>query len=186
MELFRVFDWDGFSLGRRDGGPLHVARARQGAGRHDSPAVYGAWYCSREAVSAVAESIQYLRGHVLSDDDFRRAAGRAKALVALRVDPALALVDLDDPPELATRRLRPSRVATMRRPVTQQVAASIFKEGAGGLMWWSVLEAEWANVTLFHERALPHVSIAVPPRGLSTAMPEVQQAAAFLGIRTKA
>ncbi len=183
MDLFRVFDWDGSSLGRREGGPLHVARPRQGAGRHDSPALYGAWYCSREAVSAVAESIQYLRGQVLTDDDFLRAGGSAKALVTLQVNDALDLVDLDDPSELAARRLRPSRVATMRRPVTQRVAASIFDEGAGGLLWWSTLDAEWANVTLFHERALPHVSIAAPPRKLSTGMVEVRQAAAFLGIR---
>ncbi len=183
VELFRVFDWDGVSLGRREGGPLHVPRARQGAGRHDAPAKYGAWYCSREAVSAVAEAIQYLRGHALTDADFLRAEGRAKALVALRVDAALDLVDLDNPAELAARRLRPSRVATMRRPVTQQIAASIFDEGAGGLVWWSTLEAEWANVTLFHERALARVSIAAPPRKLSTGLSEVREAAAFLGIR---
>ena len=71
----------------------------------------------------------------------------------------------------------------MRRSVTQRIAASVFEEGAGGLLWWSTLEAEWANVTLFHERALPHVSIAAPPRTLTTGMPEVRQAAAFLGIR---
>jgi RES domain-containing protein len=183
MDLFRVFDWDGSSLGRREGGPLHVARARQGAGRHDAPALYGAWHCSREPVSAVAESLQYLRGHVLTDDDFLRAGGSTKALVTLRVDAALELVDLDDPSELAARRLRPSRVATLRRPVTQRVAASIFEEGAGGLLWWSTLETEWANVTLFHERALRHVSIAGKLRTLSTGMSEVRQAAAFLGIR---
>jgi hypothetical protein len=182
MELFRVFDWDGASLGRRDGGPLHVPRPRQGAGRHDSPALYGAWYCSTRAVSAVAETIQYLRGHALDDGDFLRAGGRAKALVTLQVDAALPLVDLDDPSQLAARHLRPSRVATMRRAVTQQIAAALFEEGAGGLLWWSTLEAEWANVTLFHERALPHVSIAAPPRALTTGMPEVRQAAAFLGI----
>jgi len=183
MELFRVFDWDGSSLSRREGGPLHVARARQGAGRHDAPAMYGAWYCSREPVSAVAESIQYLRGQALTDADFLRVGGTAKALVTLRADAALTLVDLDDPSELASRRLRPSRVATMRRQTTQRIAASIFEEGATGLLWWSTLEAEWANVTLFHERALPHVSIAAPPRKLSLAMAEVRQAAAFLGIR---
>jgi len=134
-------------------------------------------------MSAVAESMQYLRGHAVTDDDFLRAGGRAKALVALRVDAALDLVDLDNPAELTARRLRPSRVATMRRPVTQQIAASIFEEGAGGLRWWSTLEADWVNVTLFHERALAHVSIAAPPRKLSTGMSEVREAAAFLGIR---
>jgi hypothetical protein len=178
-----VFDWDGSSLGRREGGPLHVARSRQGAGRHDAPNLYGAWYCSRRAVSAVAESIQYLRGHDLSDDDFRRHGGRIKALVGLRLHEASDVVDLDDPSQLAMRQLRPSQVATMRRAVTQRLAASIFGEGAAGMMWWSTLEAEWTNVTLFHERALPSVAIVQPPRALTTRLPEVQEAALHLGIQ---
>jgi RES domain len=183
VDLFRVFDWDGSSLGRREGGPLFVARSRQGAGRHDAPVVYGAWYCSRTAVSAIAEAIQYLRGHVLTDADFLRAGGTTKALVGLRLDPALALVDLDDPSQLTARQLRPSRVATMRRSVTQRMAASIFEEGAGGLLWWSTLEAEWANVTLFHERAVARTTVLQPPRKLTTRLAEVQEAAAHLGIQ---
>ncbi|MBI3493113.1 MAG: RES family NAD+ phosphorylase [Acidobacteria bacterium] len=183
MELFRVFDWDGASLGRSEGGPLCVARSRQGAGRHDSPAQYGAWYCSRLAVSAIAECIQYLRGHVLRDGDFVRANGRTKALVMLRLDDALPIVDLDDPAALVRRRLRPSQVATLRRAVTQRIAASVFREGAGGLSWWSTLDAEWTNVTLFHERALPHIVIAAPPRMLSTRLAEVREAAAHLGVQ---
>lgn len=183
MELFRVFDWDGFSLGRRPGGPLFVARARQGAGRHDAPNLYGAWYGSREAVSAIAESIQYLRGHVLTDRDFTRVGGTTKALVGLRLDPSLRLVDLDNASELVARGLRPSQVATTRRIVTQAIAASVFKEGADGMLWWSTLDAEWTNLTLFYERALPHVAIALPPRSLSTELPEVQLAAQHLGLR---
>lgn len=183
MEFFRVFDWDGASLRRAEGGPLFVARHRQGAGRHDAPALYGAWYCSRTAVSAVAESIQYLRGHVLSDEDFHRAGGFTKALVGFSLDDDLPLVDLDEPSQLVSRGIRPSQVATMRRSVTQRIAAAIFEEGAGGLLWWSTLEAEWTNVMLFYERALPAVSIAAPPRRLSTRLTEVQQAAQQLGIR---
>jgi hypothetical protein len=182
VELFRVFDWDGSSLGRVEGGPLFVARSRQGAGRHDGPAQYGAWYCSQHAVAAVAECIQYLRGHALDDGDFVRGGGRVKALVTLRLDPGVALVNLDDPAELLPRRIRPSQVATMRRPVTQHIAASVFREGAGGLLWWSTLEAEWINVTLFHERALPHVVIGAPPRALSTRLSEVREAAEHLGV----
>jgi len=183
VELFRVFDWDGVSQGRNPGGPLFVARARQGAGRHDAPAKYGAWYCSRSAVSAVAECIQYLRGHALKDTDFLRVGGARKALVGLWLDDALSLVDLDDPSQLATRRVRPSQVATMRRAVTQGIAGSIFDEGAGGLLWWSTLEAEWTNVTLFYERALPHISMMAPPRRLAIRLGEVQQAAHMLGFQ---
>jgi hypothetical protein len=74
-------------------------------------------------------------------------------------------------------------VATRRRATTQAMAASIFEEGAAGLLWWSALEAEWINATLFFERAMPHVSIAGAPRRLSTAMPEVRAAADHLGIQ---
>jgi hypothetical protein len=182
VEIFRVFDWDGSSLGRTPHGPLFVARAGQGAGRHDVPAKYGAWYCSRQAVSAVAECIQYLRGHSLRDADFLRAAGAAKALVSLLLDDRVRLVDLDDPAELTDRRLRPSEVATMRRAVTQRIAGSLFDEGGLGFSWWSTLDAEWTNVTLFYERALPHASILAPPRRLTTRLPEVAQAAEQLGI----
>ena len=172
MDLFRVFDWDGASVGRAHGGPLFVARARQGPGRHDAPARYGAWYCSRLAVSAIAECIQSLRGHVLADADFQRVGGITKAIVGLRLDEGLEIVDLDDPSELAARRIRPSQVATLRRQVTQTIAASLFEEGAVGLAWWSTLEAEWTNVTLFHERALPHVLVSAPPRALSLKLPD--------------
>jgi hypothetical protein len=184
VRLFRVFDWNGSAVGRTAGGPLWVSRARQGSGRHDAPAKYGAWYCSREAVSAIAECIQYLRGHVLSDADFARVGGTTKAIVDLSVDDGVDIVNLDDPLQLVRRRLRPSQVATMRRSVTQKIAASVFDEGPAGIEWWSTLEAEWSNVTLFHERALSHVAIESPPRRLSVRLPEVQQAAQYLAIRT--
>jgi hypothetical protein len=65
------------------------------------------------------------------------------------------LVDSDDPLQLASRELRPSQVATLRREVTQRLAVSIFREGGAGMLWWSTLDAEWTHVTLFQERALP-------------------------------
>ena len=182
MNLFRVFDWDGRSVGSQRGGPLFVPRDRQGPGRHDAPTLYGAWYCSREAVSAVAESIKFLRGQHLSDGDFRRGGDLAQAIIEFRLDAGLTVVDLDNPAQLVRRRLRPSQVATMRRAVTQKIASAVFEEGAVGFAWWSTLEAEWANVTLFHERALPHVTIAIPPRRLSVRLAEVRQAAEHLGI----
>lgn len=183
MDLFRVFDWHGSSIGSAQGGPLFVARHLQGSGRHDAPDKYGAWYCSRDAVAAVAESIKFLRGQSVRDRDFVRADDTRKTLVGLRLDHALSLVDLDDPLELAARQIRPSHVATSRRAVTQRIASSIFDEGAGGLLWWSTLEAEWTNVTLFYERALPHVSIVAHPRRLSIRLREVKEAAERIGIQ---
>ena len=170
-------------MGGTAGGPLSVIRAGQGKGRHDAANTYGAWYCSREAASAVAESIRFLQGRFLRDRHFVGIGGTVRALVSLSLDDGLDLVDLDDPLELAARRLRPSQVATGRRAVTQHIARSIFDEGAAGFLWWSTLEGGWTNVTLFHERALPHVSVVARPKPLSVRLPEVQEAAERIGVR---
>ena len=182
MRLFRVFSWPRAAAGRRRGGPLFVARALQGAGRHDAPDKYGAWYCAREAVSAVAEAIQFARGQSLEDGDFVRVGGRVLALVELRLGDAARLVDLDDPAELVKRSIRPSEAATGRRSVTQRIASALFDEGITGFSWWSTLEAEWTNLTLFQERALPFVSVAERPVPLSVELAEVREAAERLGV----
>ena len=75
------------------------------------------------------------------------------------------------------------QVATGRRPVTQRIAASIFDEGVAGFLWGSTLEASWTNVTLFYERAPPHLSIVSPPQRLSVRLPEVREAADRIGVR---
>lgn len=182
MQLFRVFSWAGAAAHRSDGGALFVARDRQGAGRHDAPERYAAWYCSRHAVSAVAESIQFARGQLLEDADFARADGRRLALAEIHLDDRVRVLDLDDPNELARRGLRPSEVATGRRAVTQAIASEIFGDGLTGFSWWSTLEAEWTNVTLFHERALPKITLAAAPRPLSTSLGEVREAAERIGV----
>jgi hypothetical protein len=183
VDLFRVIHWDGRSLGRTGAGPLFVPRRHQGAGRHDAPELYGAWYCTTTPTAAIAERIQQLRGQTLVNQDFQRLGHLALALVSLRLDPSIALVDLDDPAQLVARDLRPSGVATRRRAPTQAMARKIFGEGAGGMLWWSTLSADWTNVTLFYERVITHVTLLTAPRPLSIQMPEVQHAADDLGIR---
>lgn len=182
MQLYRVIHWDGHSTGRTGVGPLFVPRRHQGAGRHDAPELYGAWYGSLDPVAAVAERLQPFRGQIVEDADFQRLGNLTLALVALRLLDSVALVDLDDPRELIHRNWRPSLVATRRRPVTQQQARQLFEEGAVGFTWWSTLSADWMNVTLFHERALPHIAVLGAPTPLSTALSEVQQAARELGV----
>lgn len=183
MHLFRVIHWDGHSLGRTGVGPLFVPRQHQGAGRHDAPDLYGAWYFATDPVAAIAERIQPFRGQSVSDRDFSRMGHLTLALVTLQLAASARLVDLDDPTVLAARRLRPSLVATRRRTTTQQIARDIFAGGADGFSWWSTLAAEWTNVTLFHERAVRRVTVVHPPRPLSTEMSELRQAADDLGVR---
>lgn len=181
--LFRVFPFLEDADPQHPGGALYVPRDRQGVGRHDAPERYGALYVSRSRESAVAERIQAFRGQTLTDADLRLVDGRRFALAAIDDDRLDGVVDLDDPHELAERDLRPSRVATRRRDVTQAIARAIFDEGSGGFAWWSTLEASWSNVTLFAERALPGLSLRGEPEILTIDHPALGAAAEAIGVR---
>jgi hypothetical protein len=93
------------------------------------------------------------------------------------------VTDLDDPAELVQRDLRPSAVATHPRDATRRMALRIFEEGVQGFGWWSTLEASWANVTLFAERAAPSLRVEGDLEPLSVDHPAVWVAADALGIR---
>jgi len=182
--LFRVYRAvDGAATIAR-GGPLFVPRDRQGAGRHDSPGRYGAFYAARSAASAVAETIQAFRGRDLSADDLELADGSRLTLATLEDSTLEALVDLDDPTVLVEEGWRPSGVASRDRLVTQAMAVSAFDAGALGLSWWSTLDSAWTNVTLFAERTLEAGAVAVEeaPEPLSLKHPAVVAAADHLAI----
>jgi len=63
------------------------------------------------------------------------------------------------------------------------MALGIFAEGAPGFGWWSTLEASWANVTLFAERAISGLRLEGELEPLSVDHPAVWVAADWLGIR---
>ena len=181
--LHRLFPWDRRSSPTDPGGPLFNPRRQQGSGRHDRPDLYGAIYVSRAEVSAVAEWLAAFRGQQLTAEDFQRTDGRVLALVAFDDGELGELVDLDEPGELEKRRLRPSRVATHARPVTQQLAGGLFDEGLAGFGWWSTLESSWPNVTLFAERTPGRLVIATEPRPLAIDDPVVAAAASAVGVQ---
>jgi RES domain-containing protein len=179
--LFRCLAWDKAASPRARGGPLWFPRMLQGNGRHDNPEVYGCLYVSVEPVSAVAEQIRRLVGTSLEAADLVRR-GLPLALAAIDFDQSGELVDLDDPAVLVGEGLRPSRVATNDRSVTQAGAAEIHSRNpdAAGLRWWSTIEALWPNVTLF-DRAEKLLDVAdVHPLELGDGI--VVEAADYLGI----
>ena len=180
--LYRVLPFRAGVDPLEEGGALWVPRESQGSGRHDNPDRYGALYAARAPESAVAERIQAFRGQTLADRDLRRADGRPLSLGAIDDAALPPLVDLDDPRELARRRLRPSMVATRERSATRAIALDVFEGGAVGLLWWSTLEAFWTNVTLFAERATPLLRVEAEPEPLTIRHPAVRSAAEVLGI----
>ena len=180
--LYRLFPWDHAADASSLGGALFNPRAQQGSGRHDNPDLYGALYVARVEVSAVAEWLAGFRGQTLVPDDFTRTDGRRWALVGLDDAALRGMVDLDDPVELASRRMRPSMVATRTRSSTQEVAGTLFAEDIPGFGWWSTLEPSWPNVTLFAERALDVLRVADGPREIAIDHPVVRAAGAAIGV----
>jgi hypothetical protein len=179
--LWRVLPWVPAAQPSEPGGALFFARSLQGAGRHDNPARYGCLYLGTESASAVAESLARFRGSALSDAMLVRG-GLRLALARLDLPDDAEFIDLDEPRVLQRERLRPSRVATRDRAITQAYSELLFDAHpeAVGLRWWSTLESSWINVTLF-DRATAALEAGAPER-LSTDHPAVTEAAEALGL----
>ncbi|MGH3023805.1 MAG: RES family NAD+ phosphorylase [Gaiellaceae bacterium] len=181
MILFRCLPWNEAVEADARGGALWFPRLLQGEGRHDAPERYGCLYVSAEPVAAVVEQLARLAGTVLGPRDLIRE-GLPLTLAALSLPETAPLVDLDEPFVLAEEGLRPSRVATGDRALTQADAGALHERHpeAAGLRWWSIHESQWANVTLF-DRAAPELRVDdVKPLELGDDV--VGEAAAFLGL----
>lgn len=180
MILYRCFGWNERARAGQPDSPLWFPREFQGDGRHDNPDVYGCLYLTDREASGVVEQLARFRGQRLIEQLLRRR-GLPLALAALDLAEDGELVDLDDPAVLRRRRLRPSRVATRDRAITQPQALAVYRETeAVGLRWWSIHESLWANYTLF-DRASPRLSVETV-RPLTQDDPAVAEAAEFLGL----
>jgi hypothetical protein len=135
-------------------------------------------------LSCVVEQLARFRGQRLTASLLRRR-GLPLALAALELEDDAQLVDLDDPAVLRRERLRPSKVATRERDVTQPQALALYERHpqAAGLRWWSTYESLWANVTIF-DRAKPRLRV-VDVRELTLDAPAVVEAAARFALQVR-
>jgi hypothetical protein len=182
VRLWRVLPRDPSAEPAQPGGALWFPRPFQGVGRHDNPSRYGCLYLAEQAHAAVAETLAPFRGSGDLRPEMLERAGRPLWLAELALPEEAALIELDDPGVLVAAGLRPSRVATRQRRVTQADAERLFDAHpeAAGLRWWSTLEASWAAVTLF-DRAAPSLSVS-NAEPLGGQHPAVVVAAAALGL----
>ena len=183
MILYRCFAWNERTRSDRLDGPLWFPRPYQGDGRHDNADLYGCLYLSEEPLSCVVEQLARFRGQKLLPALLVRR-GLPLALAELELAEDAKLLDLDDPPVLRRERLRPSRVATRAREVTQPQARALYDRhpDAAGLRWWSTFESQWLNATVF-DRAAPALRL-VSVRTLTVEDEEVASAADVLGLRS--
>lgn len=182
MILYRCFAWNARVRPDRPDGALWFPRPYQGDGRHDNTDLYGCLYLSEQARSCVVEQLARFRGQRLQPALLARR-GLALALAELELPDKAQLVDLDDPAVLRRERLRPSRVATRAREVTQPQARELYERhpDAAGVRWWSTFESQWLNVTLF-DRAGSALRLA-SVRALDVVDEEIVAAANLLGLR---
>ena len=182
MILHRCFAWNERAGDAGPDGPLWFPRPFQGEGRHDNPPHYGCLYLSLSPLSTIVEQLARFRGQRLLPSLLRRR-GLPLALADLDLDDTAALLDLDDPVVLRRERLRPSRIATRDRTLTQPQALAIHDRHrtAAGLRWWSTYEATWINVTLF-DRAASKIRVQ-SVRTLTVEDDAVREAADFFGLR---
>jgi len=123
--LHRCFAWNKSARDDATDGPLWFPRTYQGDGRHDNPDSYGCLYLTDRPVSYIAEQLAAFRGQQLIASLLRRR-GLPLALADIELDDNAILIDLDDPATLSAERLRPSRVATRARSVTQPQALALY------------------------------------------------------------
>ena len=181
MILYRCFPWADRVGAAEPGGALSFPREHQGDGRHDNPDEYGCLYVAGTEISTIVEQLQGLRGRRLTEQSLLRR-GLPLAVAAIELPDAVQVIDLDEPALLAREQLRPSRIATRHREVTQPQALALYRRYrfAAGLRWWSTFEALWTNFTVF-ERAARRLRLR-DVRALSLADPAVVEAAGFLGL----
>ena len=182
MILYRCLAWNERAAPDAPDGALWFPRPYQGEGRHDNPDAYGCLYLSEAPLSCVVEQLARFRGQRLVPALLKRR-GLPLALAELELRDGAELVDLDEPAVLRRERLRPSRVATRERDVTQPQARALYEghRRAAGLRWWSTFESLWANVTLF-DRAASALKLASAKK-LDLADEEILSAAGVLGLR---
>jgi hypothetical protein len=182
--LYRVYRAHPSARPTERGGPLFVPRDRQGSGRHDQPARYGAFYACRHPEGAVAEAIQAFRGRELADEDLELVDGSALALATIDDEDLGPLTDLDEPAVLLEEGWRPSQVASRDRVITQMMALAVHEAGGLGLSWWSTLDSAWTNVTLFAERTIAtgRLTVLDAPERLDVSHPALVAAADRLTI----
>jgi hypothetical protein len=178
--LHRCFAWNERARPDQPDSPLWFPRVFQGDGRHDNPDVYGCLYLTDREASGVVEQLARFRGQRLIAPMLVRR-GLPLALAALELRDDVELIDLDDPVVLRSRRLRPSRVATRDRAITQPQALAAYRDtNAVGIRWWSIHESLWANYTIF-DRAVRRLRVR-DVRRLETDDPAVAEAVEFLGL----
>ncbi|MGH9064651.1 MAG: RES domain-containing protein [Acidimicrobiales bacterium] len=160
--LYRVLPYLDTADDGEPGHPLYVPPST-GASRIDNPDVYDALYLGDEPVCAVAEAFGWApRWNAGLLRDAPSLPGSVRTLVSYELGDDAGVCDLDDADRLAELGLRPSRVVTRDRTVTQAWARELFDaDEFAGVRWWSYYNPDWGSVGLWSTAALSVTDVVV-------------------------
>lgn len=185
MEIYRVFDWDEKKINNKNlGSPLYIPRERQGNGRHDIPDNDGVFYGSLNEISAISEALHPYINLKITDKIFHFKNGLVQSIARISLVNA-KLIDLTKAKDLLKLNISPQDVATLDRRTTRKISYNIYNLGVDGFKWYSALETQWTNLTLYESRIKNKLKLKrenIKPLSLNLA--EVQQACKHLGVIT--
>lgn len=135
------------------GNPFYVVPGARNY-RIDNPDEYSALYVSESAAGAFAES--FANRAIWTPEILACPAdmpGSQKVLTEYEGD--IDLVNLDDGHELSALDIKPSRVVSRNRQMTQAWALGIYRSrGGAGVRWWSYHDPDWISVGLWDPSGL--------------------------------
>lgn len=175
--LFRVFPYVAAARRGHEGSPLWRPTT-QGSGRVDNPERYLVLYAADSAVGAIQE--RYARYSEWSEAMLASPSWPEARAALAELEADIDVLDLDDAKALARRSIRPSRIVTRDRSVTQRWALDVFEDDRwAGVRWWSSLDADRGSYGLWSVDGL-RVRSATP---LDAKHPAIQEAAETLARR---
>lgn len=159
MRLYRVFPYLPGAQSGEPGHPLYVPRP-QGAGRIDDPSLYEAMYLGDSPVCAVTETFGNLKVWTPKMLLTPYLPTGRRALGTYELQDGATVADLDDPSLLVSLGLRPSRVTTRERSITQAWARVLFERQQWvGVRWWSYYDPDSYAYGLWDRTALDVVGV---------------------------
>lgn len=148
--LYRVIPFVSQAKKGEPGHPLYFP-PNQGLARIDNSSHYAAGYLASSGSCAIAETFGFLSTwDQMMLRPIKTLPNSQWSVVTYLLAADKAIFNMDDASNLQKLKIRPSRVLTRDRAVTQEWALRIFKSGqSAGVSWWSFYNPDWSCVGLW-------------------------------------
>ena len=176
--LFRVIPYIGNAKRNDAGNPTYFPE-NLGVHRVDNLDHYKVAYLANSSECALAEKFGYLsewRSTLLRPEV---SLPRSKwALINYKLDESSKIFEMDDPQNLVKLKVRPSKVVTRDRTITQNWALKVFKtQKNSGVSWWSYYNPDWDCAGIWDIKQLSVYSVEI----LTLEHPAFKQASIAIG-----